>query len=42
VTLYTEYWQAFLGGLLLTVVLAFPDGVMGVLRRRASRGERHG
>jgi len=42
VTLYTEYWQAFLGGLLLTVVLAFPDGVMGLLRRRASRGERHG
>lgn len=42
VTLYTEYWQAFLGGLLLTVVLAFPDGVVGVLRRRASRRERHG
>jgi branched-chain amino acid transport system permease protein len=42
VTLYTEYWQAFLGGLLLTVVLAFPDGVMGLLRRRASRGGRHG
>jgi branched-chain amino acid transport system permease protein len=41
VTLYTEYWQAFLGGLLLTVVLAFPDGVMGVLRHRASRGDRH-
>ena len=42
VTLYTEYWQAFLGGLLLAVVLAFPDGVLGVLRRRASRGGRHG
>lgn len=42
VTLYTEYWQAFLGGLLLAVVLAFPDGVLGLLRRRASRGERHG
>ncbi|MBP2670556.1 MAG: Branched-chain amino acid ABC-type transport system [candidate division NC10 bacterium] len=42
VTLYTEYWQAFLGGLLLTVVLAFPDGVMGLLRRRASRGGSHG
>jgi branched-chain amino acid transport system permease protein len=41
VTLHTEYWQAFLGGLLLTVVLAFPDGVMGLLRRRASRGGRH-
>jgi branched-chain amino acid transport system permease protein len=41
VTLYTEYWQAFLGGLLLTVVLAFPNGVLGLLRRRASRGERH-
>lgn len=42
VTLYTEYWQAFLGGVLLTVVLAFPDGVLGLLRRRASRGARRG
>ncbi len=43
VTLYTEYWQAFLGGLLLLVVLAFPDGILGVVgRRRAARSERHG
>ncbi len=43
VTLYTEYWQAFLGGLLLTVVLAFPDGILGLVgRRRAARRERHG
>ena len=42
-TLYTEYWQAFLGALLLTVVLAVPDGIMGLMaRRRAARGERHG
>ena len=41
-TLYTEYWQAFLGGVLLVVVLAFPNGVMGLLRRRPKRGRRHG
>jgi len=34
VTLYTEYWQAFLGGVLLAVVLAFPNGVTAFLRRR--------
>jgi branched-chain amino acid transport system permease protein len=34
ITLHTEYWQAFLGGVLLVVVLAFPKGMMGVLQRR--------
>jgi branched-chain amino acid transport system permease protein len=39
VTLYTDYWQAFLGGVLLLVVLAFPRGVLGVVRsRRAGSG----
>jgi branched-chain amino acid transport system permease protein len=43
VTLYTEYWQACLGGVLLVVVLAFPHGVMGFVRRRpAADGEHHG
>jgi branched-chain amino acid transport system permease protein len=43
VTLYTEYWQAFLGGVLLVVVLVFPNGVMGLARgRRAAPGDRHG
>jgi branched-chain amino acid transport system permease protein len=41
-TLYTGYWQALLGGVLLLVVLAFPNGVMGFLgaRRAARRGDR--
>lgn len=43
VTLYTEYWQAFLGGVLLAVVLAFPNGVMAFLRRREKGATlRHG
>jgi branched-chain amino acid transport system permease protein len=43
VTLYTEYWQAFLGGVLLAVVLAFPNGVMAFLRRREKGAAlRHG
>jgi branched-chain amino acid transport system permease protein len=43
VTLYTEYWQAFLGGVLLVVVLAFPHGVMGLVRAwRGAHEDRHG
>jgi len=43
VTLYTEYWQAFLGGVLLVAVLAFPNGVMAFLRRREKGATlRHG
>jgi branched-chain amino acid transport system permease protein len=38
-TLHTEYWQTFLGGVLLLAVLAFPTGVMGIVRRRPGREE---
>ncbi len=34
VTLYTDYWQAVLGGVLLVVVLAFPRGVLGIVSSR--------
>jgi branched-chain amino acid transport system permease protein len=34
VTKYTEYWQMVLGVILVTLVLAFPRGVLGVLRER--------
>ncbi len=40
-TLYTEYWQAFLGGVLLLVVLAFPHGILGFLRPRRGRPRGH-
>jgi branched-chain amino acid transport system permease protein len=33
VTKYTEYWQMVLGVILVTLVLAFPRGVLGVLDR---------
>jgi branched-chain amino acid transport system permease protein len=33
-TRYTEYWQAVLGVVLMTLVIAFPRGVLGVLERR--------
>ena len=33
-TKYTEYWQLVLGVILVTLVLAFPRGVLGVLDRR--------
>jgi branched-chain amino acid transport system permease protein len=32
VTKYTEYWQMVLGVILVTLVVAFPRGVLGVLR----------
>ena len=35
-TKYTEYWQLVLGVILVTLVLAFPRGVLGVLERRQS------
>jgi branched-chain amino acid transport system permease protein len=42
-TLYTEYWQAVLGGVLLLGVLLFPNGIMGFLRSRvAAQGEGRG
>lgn len=31
VTLYTEYWQAVLGAVLLVLVLVFPRGVLGLV-----------
>ena len=33
VTKYTEYWQMVLGVILVTLVLVFPRGVLGILRR---------
>jgi branched-chain amino acid transport system permease protein len=39
VTMYTDYWQAVLGGILLVVVLACPRGVLGVVWPRRT-GER--
>jgi branched-chain amino acid transport system permease protein len=32
-TKYTEYWQTVLGVILVTLVLAFPRGVLGILER---------
>ena len=37
ITLYTDYWQAGLGGVLLLVVLVFPGGLMGFLRSCGAR-----
>jgi branched-chain amino acid transport system permease protein len=34
VTKYTEYWQMVLGVILVTLVVALPRGVLGVLRER--------
>jgi branched-chain amino acid transport system permease protein len=34
---YTIYWQFFLGALLLAVVLAAPNGLMSLLRRKGER-----
>jgi branched-chain amino acid transport system permease protein len=43
ITLYTDYWQAGLGGVLLLVVLVFPSGLMGFLRSCGAReGESRG
>jgi branched-chain amino acid transport system permease protein len=42
-TLYTDYWQACLGVVLMAVVLAFPGGLLGIGRaRRASSEVRRG
>jgi branched-chain amino acid transport system permease protein len=35
----TEYWRALLGGVMLLLVLAFPQGVVGALRSRFERQE---
>ena len=39
----TEYWRALLGGIILLLVLAFPQGIVGgfaALWRRVRRYER--
>jgi branched-chain amino acid transport system permease protein len=38
----TQYWRVILGGVILLLVLAFPDGIAGALRRfsRAEAGDR--
>ena len=35
----TEYWRALLGGVILLLVLAFPQGIAGFVRERLSRWE---
>jgi branched-chain amino acid transport system permease protein len=35
----TEYWRALLGGVMLLLVLAFPQGVVGSIRSRFEREE---
>ena len=43
---HLEYWEVFVGGAFVLIVLFFPDGIVGTLtrlvgrRRRASRGRR--
>jgi len=32
----TEFWRALLGGVILLLVLAFPGGIVGALRKRFS------
>jgi branched-chain amino acid transport system permease protein len=36
ITRYTEYWQIWLGGILIALVLVFPRGIAGVLDWRRS------
>jgi branched-chain amino acid transport system permease protein len=38
-TLYTEYWQACLGVVLLAIVLVFPGGLLGIRRDRPASSE---
>lgn len=35
----TEYWRALLGGVILLLVLAFPQGIVGFVRMHFDRGE---
>jgi urea transport system permease protein len=39
-TTYPDLWLLFLGGLFMSVVLLFPDGAVGALRRAAARAAR--
>ena len=34
----TAFWRAMLGGVILVLVLAFPQGIAGILRSRFSKG----
>jgi branched-chain amino acid transport system permease protein len=36
----TEYWRAMLGGIILLLVLLFPEGIAGAARRIFVRGAR--
>ena len=36
----TEYWRALLGGIILLLVLAFPQGIVGAFARRSGKSER--
>lgn len=36
----TEYWRAMLGGIILLLVLLFPEGIAGAARRLVARGAR--
>ena len=42
ITNVTDYWQAALGGLLILMVMGFPQGIVGCLRGRGSRAEGEG
>jgi branched-chain amino acid transport system permease protein len=37
---YTVYWQMFLGVVLVTLVLALPTGIMGMVARLAQKWRR--
>jgi ABC-type branched-subunit amino acid transport system permease subunit len=42
ITNVTDYWQAALGGLLVLMVMGFPQGIVGCLRGRGRRAEGEG
>jgi len=48
ITLYTEYWRAIMGAIIIGLVLAFPEGIAGFVRARfaaagdAERGDGEG
>jgi branched-chain amino acid transport system permease protein len=42
ITEYTQYWPTVLGIILLIVLFAFPDGLVGLMTRLTRRGPRGG
>ena len=38
----TDYWRALLGGIILVLVLLFPDGIVGGLRKLVGRWRERG